>query len=89
MKSKFPADWPRTARTGATLVGRHVRLRRRMETQGGLMFEEGEVLLITRLFGGLHLQTVKHCMACSRGRRLSITRVSPRSVELLPEGYTP
>jgi hypothetical protein len=89
MSTRFPPDWPRAARTGATLVGRYVRLRRKTETQGGLMFEEGEVLRITRLFGGLHLETVKHCMACSRGRRLTITRVSPLSVELLPEAYTP
>jgi hypothetical protein len=73
------ADW----------VGRYVRLREPMVTNHGAMFERGEVMLVNRNFGGLHLEAVRACPECRRRYRHAIRKVCEHRVELLPADYRP
>lgn len=65
-------------------VGRRVRLLRQVVTKGGVIFEAGEVMVVTRSFGGLHLEAVALCRHCGRGRRESVKGIHENAVELLP-----
>jgi hypothetical protein len=69
--------------------GRYVRLKRKMETKGGDVFEAGEVMRVDRNYGGLHLSVVRHCSVCKKRHRGRINRVSEDDVRLLPEDYRP
>lgn len=69
--------------------GRYIKLLRKIETDGGVIFLAGEVMLVTRNFGGLHLNTVHQCSKCERGFRLGIRKVPESWVTLLPKDYSP
>lgn len=69
--------------------GRFVRLRRTIENTGGAIFEEGEVLKVTRNFGGLHLEGIKRCAGCEKAYRRRITKINEGTVNLLPLDYQP
>jgi hypothetical protein len=70
-------------------VDRHVRLKRQIENKGGTIFKEGEVMRVTRNFGGLHLEAVHGCDECRRKYRLQVKGISERDVVLLPENFKP
>ena len=74
-KPKLKRDW----------VHRRVRLLRKLETKGGVIFEKDEVMVVHRNFGGLELTTLTRCPKCERGHRHYIRKVHERDVELLPE----
>ncbi len=78
-KPKLKRDW----------VGRFVRLKRAMQTNGGTFFEAGEILEVYENWGGLKLQTIKYCPECSRRFRHTIKSVNENDVELLPEDWKP
>jgi hypothetical protein len=78
-RPKLKRDW----------AGRYVRLKHEHVTNGGVIFGPGEVMLVTRNYGGLHLKTTKKCGECSRRFRVSIKGVRDCDVELLPEDYQP
>lgn len=78
-KPRLKRDWE----------GRHVRLRRTLETKGGEIFEPGEIMLVRRNHGGLHLSAVRECAECRRRHRGYIHGVSEHDVTLLPEDYRP
>ena len=67
--------------------GRYVRLRRKMTTKGGHTFEKGEVMLVDRNYGGLHLSSVIRCAHCARRHNYQIIKVPEGDVVLLPEDY--
>lgn len=69
--------------------GRYVRLLRQVETRAGDIFEPGEILRVTRNYGGLHLMAVKICRDCKRKSRGYIKGVPERDVILLPADYKP
>ncbi len=70
-------------------VGRYVRLRQAIETQGGTVFRAGEVMHVYKNHAGLGLRAVMDCPHCKRQYRMQITGVHEENVELLPEDYTP
>lgn len=78
-KPKLKHDWH----------GRYVRLLLPHETKGGAIFEAGEVMLVTRNFGGLQLESVRACDTCRRKHRHRITKVSEHHVHLLPKECVP
>lgn len=80
MKPKLKRDW----------VGRYVRLKEEIQTNGGVIFAVGEVMRVTRNFGGLQLETVGFkCKKCERGFRHRVTKVHEYSVSLLPPDWKP
>lgn len=79
---------PRPKRKG-DWVGRYVRLRHDLETKGGTLFQAGDVLVVTRSFGGLWLSAPVACPLCRQSYRRSIKQVPEADVELLPAGYVP
>jgi hypothetical protein len=78
-KPRLKRDWE----------GRYVRLKRKMETKGGDVFEAGEVMRVDRNYGGLHLSAVRHCSECKKRYRGHLRKVQERDVMLLPEDYRP
>lgn len=78
--------WPKLKRDW---VGRHVRLHRTMETKGGTIFEKDNVMLVTRNFSGLELESVKACAECRSKCRYFIKHVRESEVTLLPEDFKP
>jgi hypothetical protein len=66
-------------------VGRKVRLRRQVETRGGTIFPAGEVMVVDRNYGGLHLTAVQACPNCSLMFRHQVKGVSEHDVDLLEE----
>lgn len=79
MKLKRKRDW----------VGRHVRLLRETRTKGGAVFEAGEVMLVTRNFGGLQLEAVIKCKYCARRHLHRVVKIPEAAVSLLPADYKP
>lgn len=69
--------------------GRHVRLKRALETKGGAMFDLGDVMLVHRNFSGLELEAVKACSECRLKYRHCVKNVSEFDVTLLPEDFEP
>lgn len=69
--------------------GRYVRLRHEVRTQGGAIFEAGEVMRVERNHGGLHLAAVRRCEHCKRRSHYRVRGVRETEVELLPEDFTP
>ena len=69
--------------------GRYVQLRTELRTKGGTIFERGEIMLVTRNHGGLHLDATIRCQHCSRRSNYKIKEVHEAEVELLPPEYTP
>jgi len=78
-KPKLKRDW----------IGRYVRLLYRLETKGGSIFEEGEVMEVEAYYRGLSLQALRTCPHCYRQNRLRICRVQEECVSLLPLDYRP
>jgi hypothetical protein len=78
-KPKLKRDW----------IGRYVRLLYQMETRGGSIFEEGEVMKVNDNHGGLTLEAVRACPHCRRLYRHQIRKVSMANVILLPMNYQP
>jgi len=76
---KLKRDW----------VGRYVRLLYQMETKGGAIFEEGEVMKVNDNHGGLTLEAIRVCSGCKRRYRHHIRRVRMADVYLLPLDYMP
>ena len=72
---KLKRDW----------IGRTVRLKRRMTTNGGKIFDAGAELLVTGYYKGLQLKKPEICEHCHCGISHEIWRVSITEVELLPE----
>lgn len=73
---KKHSEWPRFIRD---VVGRCVRIKHRMETRGGTVFEKGEVLVVDGTYRGRLSLTDGGKWPNNR----SITRVHPIEVELL------
>ena len=73
---KIHPEWPRLQ---SDIVGRRVRLRHKLETRGGTVFEEGEVLIVDGTWRGR--------MRLTNGRksphRRSVAWIYPGEVELL------
>jgi hypothetical protein len=69
--------------------GRHVRLLREIESEGGRIFDAGTVMKVTRNFGGLHLIAVAACKDCTLRFRHQVQGIPEADVELLPADYTP
>jgi hypothetical protein len=79
-KPRLKRDWE----------GRYVRLLRPIETKGGVIFAAGEVMQVTRNFGGLHLRTIGfRCPTCERGFRRGVSKVHESTVSLLPLDWKP
>lgn len=76
-RPKLKRDW----------VGRYVRLRHDTKTRGGTTFPAGEVMRVTRNFGGLFLSALRPCAMCGDCRLLR--GVQERDVDLLPKDWTP
>jgi len=76
---KLKRDW----------VGRYVLLLYQMETNGGAIFEQGEIMHVTSIYRGLNLDAVRICPHCRRRYRHQIARVPYNAVVLLPLDYTP
>lgn len=76
---KLKRDW----------VGRYVRLKRQMQTGRGEIYEAGEVMRVTRNYGGLQLTALYECRECGRRGQGHITKVHEESVELIPPGFEP
>lgn len=62
------------------LIGRQVRLTRSIETQRGVVFDEGTVMEIVGKHGGFELRAPR-CSHCNLSP--GITKVSPADVELV------
>ena len=84
-----PVSQVRIPRLKRDWIGRHVRLRMQMETKGGAIFEQGEVMLVADSRGGLELKSVRACDECRRRHRYSIKKIPERNVTLLPEDFKP
>ena len=78
-RPKLKRDWE----------GRHVRLVHDHTTKGGSIFPKGEIMLVERNFGGLHLAAVHACSTCRLRYRHRIKDVDERDVVLLSEDYVP
>lgn len=78
-RPKLKRDW----------VGRYVRTKREIETRGGTIFDAGEVFVVTRNFGGLHLEAVIQCEHCHRRSRRFVKGIPERDVVLLAPDYKP
>ncbi len=76
---KLKRDW----------VGRYVRLKRQMRTGHGEIFEAGEVMLVTRNYGGLQLSPLYDCKECGRRVQGWITKVWEQDVELVSGNFEP
>ena len=72
---KLKRDW----------IGRQVHLKRQIETRGGIIFNEGEVMNVAAYYQGLTLEAISTCQHCRRRSRQIVTRISINEVELLPE----
>ena len=71
-------------------VGQYVRLRRELETNGGVMFAPGTVMLITKKYNGLWLESLgRPCPTCGIGKKERIGNVAITDVDVLAEGYDP
>jgi len=81
----IPADLDRPKRK-ADWVGRLVRLRRPVETNGGRIFPKGEVLLVGKSYGGLGLAKTWICPCCKMGEHFGVDKVPEHDVDLLPVG---
>ena len=77
-KPKLKRDW----------VGRWVRLKMTIQTNGGTIFEAGEVLRVIKNYSGLELERMGRCAHCTNLYRTLISHVSEWQVELLPEDYS-
>ena len=69
--------------------GRYVRLKFDTATNGGAIFKAGDVMLVERNYGGLHLKATRNCKECGQQFRAWIIKVAEREVELLPKDYIP
>ena len=78
-KPKLKRDWE----------GRYVRLKGEHRNKGGGIFHAGEIMLVERNHGGLHLARRKQCPRCKEHYLSRLNRVQERDVELLPEDYIP
>lgn len=78
-KLKRKSDWN----------GRYVMLKFDIETNGGAIFKAGDIMLVERNHGGLHLMATRNCKECGQQHRLRIIKVAERDVDLLPSGYVP
>ena len=66
-------------------VGKKVRVISSVESGGGLIFDVGAILKITRKYGGFEVERVDICEHCHVGRRASIGRCNPNHFELIDE----
>lgn len=85
---KKPKD-PNVPRLKRDWEGRYVNLNREIMTRGGIIFEKGEVMKVTRNYRGLHLEAIKTCKHCSRRRKETVTEIPEYSVTLLPIEFKP
>lgn len=72
---KLQRDW----------VGRLVRLRKDLGTNGGARYPAGLVMKVEGKYHGLTLTMPFKCPCCSVGQRYTITGVEPAACDLLPE----
>ncbi len=71
-------------------VGRYVKLRRDLETQGGVIFDAGEVMQVYKTYHGrMGLRALHRCEHCERRALSQITGVETYNLEILPEDYEP
>ncbi len=80
------ADATTTPRLKGDWEGRHVRLNHEIKN-GHTIFPAGEIMKVTRNYGGLHLEAVHACDNCRLRHRHSINRVRESTVTLLPPDY--
>lgn len=76
-KPKFKREWK----------GRHVRLRRDIETKGGDVFEQGSVMLVEKNYGGLQLRGTIECDCCGGTKKRWVKNVSEYEVDLLDSDF--
>jgi len=69
--------------------GRYVKLLVPLNTKGGAMFKEGEIMLVTRNFGGLYLEKITNCKECHCQFRTSINKIPERHVILMEKDFKP
>ena len=70
---KLKRDW----------IGRKVRLKRQIETRGGIIFKVGEVLEVDSYYRGLELKAIHVCEHCNRGYRATVSRIPIHDVDLV------
>lgn len=82
--AKIKADKP--LKLQREWVGRLVRLREELRTNGGTVFPAGLVMQVEGKYHGLTLKVPFTCPCCGVGTGYSITGVHPSALDLLPRG---
>ncbi len=70
-------------------IGRYVRLKRELQTNGGTVFRAGEIMRVKAIYRGLALTVARSCPVCARSYREEIHRVAYDDVDLLPPDFQP